>query len=56
MHTKNKQESKCSKLPHTCSLVLNHPRKAASTPITTTDLADLALLKYKGKHAYIKNK
>jgi hypothetical protein len=40
-------------LPHTCSLVLNHRRKAASTPRTT---ADLALLNYKGKHAYIKNK
>jgi hypothetical protein len=37
----------------TCSLVLNHPRKAASTTRTTTDLA---LLNYKGKHAYIKNK
>jgi hypothetical protein len=31
--------SKCSKLLHTCSLVLNHPRKAASTPRTNTDLA-----------------
>jgi hypothetical protein len=50
---KNKQASNCSKLPHTCSLVQNHPRKAASTPRTTTDLA---LLNYKGKHAYIKNK
>jgi hypothetical protein len=30
-----------------------HPRKAASTPRTTTDVA---LLNYKGKHAYIKNK
>jgi hypothetical protein len=50
---KNKQTSNCSKLPHTCSLVLNHSRKAASTPRTTTDLA---LIVYKGKHAYIKNK
>jgi hypothetical protein len=34
-------------------MVQNHPRKAASTPTTTIDLA---LLNYKGKHAYIKNK
>jgi hypothetical protein len=34
-------------------MVLKHPRKAASTPRSTTDLA---LLNYKGKHAYIKNK
>jgi hypothetical protein len=35
------------------SLVLNHPRKPASTPRTTIDLV---LLNYKGKHAFIKNK
>jgi hypothetical protein len=34
-------------------MVQNHPRKAASTPRTTTDLA---LLIYEAKHAYIKNK
>jgi hypothetical protein len=30
-----------------------HPSKVVSRPRTTTDLA---LLNYKGKHAYIKNK
>jgi hypothetical protein len=39
--------------PKPCSLVLNHPRKPASSPRTT---ADLALLNDKGKHAFIKNK
>jgi hypothetical protein len=34
-------------------VVLKQTTKAASTPRTTTDLA---LLNYKGKHAYIKNK
>jgi hypothetical protein len=34
-------------------MVQNHPRKAANTPKTATDLA---LLNYKRKHAYIKNK
>jgi hypothetical protein len=34
-------------------MVQNYPRNAENTPITTTDLA---LLIYKGKQAYIKNK
>jgi hypothetical protein len=51
MHSKIKKASKCSKLSPTCSLVLNHPRKAAGTPRTTSDRA---LLNYKKKHTYIK--
>jgi hypothetical protein len=50
---KNKRASRCSNLPHACSLVLNKPKEPTSTPISSTDLASLI---YKGKHAQIKNK
>jgi hypothetical protein len=53
MHTKiNKHSIAPNFLTHVF-LVLSHPRKAASTPRTTTDLA---LLNYKRKHAYNRNK
>jgi hypothetical protein len=53
MHTKINKHKKCYNLPHACSLVLNQPKKPASTPRSSIDLASLI---YKGKHAQIRNK